>query len=75
MSRQNKINFVEAVYKNNPSIEDRFLAATVQNVFGGIAPSLKTISVWKARLRKKGVLIPDKRLKQTVVKLRVDSEE
>ena len=65
MSRQIKINLVEAIYKVNPEISDDRLAATLQNVYGGELPSVKTISVWKARLRKKGILIPDRRFKES----------
>ena len=64
MSRQNKINLVEAIYENNPDISDVNLIGAVWSVFGGDRPSLKTVSVWKARLRGKGVEIPDMRLKR-----------
>ena len=64
MSRQNKINLVEAIYQVDPAIDDWRLIEAIHAVFGGRPPSMKTLSVWKARLRKKGVLIPDKRLKR-----------
>ena len=63
MSRQNKINLVETIYRLYPDIEDVDILNALCCVFGRRPPSAKTLSVWKARLRKKGVLIPDKRLK------------
>jgi len=69
--RANRINLVEAIYKARHDISDYAVRTIVGIVEAGwipedvIAfasmPSEKTLSVWKASLRKKGVQIPDKR--------------
>jgi len=69
MSRPNYIAFVEALYRFDPNISDLKMRILVGAMFGSnfIAtqmdwiPSDDTLSVWKARLRKKGVEIPDRR--------------
>ena len=61
--RENRINLVEAVYKANPNATDETVRHVVDWVFEKM-PSNKTVSVWKARLRKKGVDIPDRRKKK-----------
>ena len=65
MSRPNQINFVEAIYQANPRLNDYDVQQAVGIVFG-TEPTLKTVSVWKARLRAKGVDIPDRRKKEAI---------
>ena len=54
------IDLVRLLYQFDPKIEDSRVIATVRAVFDKM-PSVKTLSVWKARLRKEGIDIPDRR--------------
>jgi len=70
MSRPNYIAFVEHLYRFNPEFRDWQIismleAATVKSVNDARHfISKKTLSVFKARLRKKGIEIPDQRKKR-----------
>lgn len=54
------IDIVMAVYRVNPGVEDDKVMDVVAAVTGD-RPSAKTVSVWKARCRKRGVIVPDMR--------------
>jgi hypothetical protein len=63
MGRVNYINLVEQIYRANPNIEDEALGLNLWHI-AGYEPSLGTIQVWKTRLRKRGIDIPDRRKKK-----------
>lgn len=58
--RQNRINIIEAIYRTKPEVKDEVIRDVTFAIFGK-AVSLKTLSVWKSKLRKEGVRIPDRR--------------
>jgi len=63
MSRPNYIDFVEHLYRFNPNFTDIQIMGMLSYAYnqwtGGVS-----ISVWKAKLRKKGLKIPDLRKKK-----------
>jgi len=61
--RKNYINLVEELYRINLQATDETIILIVYLVVGH-KPSRGTIQVWKARLRKRGVPIPDRRRKK-----------
>ena len=63
MENKNPIDFVRLLYVFRPGIADLRVRLFVGIMFPS-TPSRKTLSVYKARLRKKGVYIPDKRKKK-----------
>ena len=58
--RQNRINIISAIYRTIPEVKDEVLRDITYMLFRK-AVSKKTLSVWKAKLRKEGVRIPDRR--------------
>jgi len=67
MKESQSIDFVESIYRLKPNIKDQDVIALVsifhQGSQGRIGnwPTMKTLSAWKSRLRKKGLQIPDLR--------------
>lgn len=59
MGRTNLFNVVRAIYAERPDISDYWLCNAIYSVFRE-TPTLKTISVWKSKLRKEGIKIPRK---------------
>jgi len=70
MIKRYPIQLVEFLYDFNPDIPDLSVAYVVKSVcypmwqHTPVRKQRKTISVWKARLRKRGVYIPDRRRKE-----------
>lgn len=60
MENKNPIDFVRLLYEFRPNLTDWTVIIIVGMVFFTI-PSSKTLSVWKSRLRKRGIFIPDRR--------------
>ena len=54
------IDIVMVVYRVNPQVADDKVMDIVEAATG-VRPSAKTVSVWKARVRKRGVVVPDLR--------------
>ena len=63
MSRQNHIAFVEHLYRFYPNFSDSQILCMVNIAFNETNTTKNTLSVWKARLRKRGLDLPDKRKK------------
>jgi len=69
MENKNPIDFVKLLYEFKPDLSDDYvlhLTDQMANAINGVpfhvpSYSRKTLSVWKARLRKRGVYIPDRR--------------
>ena len=64
MSRPNYINFVEHLYRYDINFSDIQIENMLFYAYEFVV-SRRTLSVWKVRLRKKGLLIPDSRKKET----------
>jgi len=60
MSRPNYIEFVEHLYRFNLEFTDGQILCMLDHAYGSNV-AIKTLSVWKAKLRKKGLKIPDRR--------------
>jgi hypothetical protein len=58
MGRTNFFNVARAIYMERPDISDYWLSNALHAVFGEL-PTAKTIAVWKSRLRKEGIDIPN----------------
>lgn len=57
-------DFVERIYEFNLMISDIHVLDLVKLLTGHM-PSRETLGVWKARIRRNGVSIPDRRRKKT----------
>jgi hypothetical protein len=65
------IDFVKVLYEFKPDIDNLKILNLLSVMFSESSnviqcswyPSAKSLSVWKARLRKRGVYIPDRRRK------------
>jgi hypothetical protein len=67
-NKKSPIGFLRMIYEFNPSLSDAQVQQLINTMFcympgysGHYSPTLTTISVWKARLRKEGLKIPDRR--------------
>ena len=63
MGRINYINLVEQIYRANPMIADDTIIGVIHWIFGE-KPSRGTVQVWKTKMRKKRIAIPDRRKKK-----------
>lgn len=62
MGRTNYIHLIEQLYRANPKVEDKTITLILQ-LIGNYEISQGTIQVWKTKMRKKRIAIPDRRKK------------
>jgi len=61
--RPNKIDFVEHLYRFDVKFTDEQIESMVFSAYASEV-SRRTLAVWKVQLRKKGIVIPDRRSKE-----------
>ena len=62
MGRTNYIHLIEQLYRTNPNVEDETIILILR-LIGNYEISQGTIQVWKTKMRKKRIAIPDRRKK------------
>ena len=62
MGRINYIHLNKQLYRTNPEVEDKTITLILQ-IIGNYEISQGTIQVWKTKMRKKRIAIPDRRKK------------